>query len=131
NRDSGRHWSRRARRLRRVRKQDRRARRSAANAIFGRYSSTSRQSAETKRAASPGGTVRYSIAACSPVNIRQRPRRQLQKLAAIHSRADKCGRIGQREQNMWKQAEGTLAPDSRHIVAFPSSNTTFRAADSH
>jgi hypothetical protein len=30
---------------------------------------------------------------------------------------------------MWNQAARTLAPDSRHIVAFRSSNTTFRAAD--
>src|SRR5262249_2372754 len=44
---------------------------------------------KTKCAASPGGTVRYFIAARSPVNIRQWPRRQRQTSAAIHRRADK------------------------------------------
>src|SRR5262249_59923000 len=39
--------------------------------------------------------------------------------------------LARRGQKMWKQAGRTLAPDSRHIVAFPSSNTTLRAADSH
>src|SRR5713226_1693365 len=60
--------------------QDRRARRSAANARSERYSSTShivrqvvRQATlpEMKCAASPGGTVRYSIAARSAVNMIQ------------------------------------------------------------
>src|SRR5712692_195396 len=59
---------------------DRRARRSAANARSERYSSTShivrqvvRQATlpEMKCAASPGGTVRYSIAARSAVNMIQ------------------------------------------------------------
>src|SRR5262245_61061572 len=34
-----------------------------------------------------------------------------------------------RRRNMWTRADRTLAPDSRHIVAFRSSDTTFRAAD--
>ena len=31
--------------------------------------------------------------------------------------------------NMWTQEARTLAPDSRHIVAFRSAATTYRAAD--
>src|SRR5262249_53155525 len=97
--------------------------------MSGRYSSSSRQSAETKCAASPGGTTRYCIAAWSAVNMTEDATATAAKVNALHKFADKCGRIGRRGQNMWKQAARTLAPDSRHIVAFPSSNTTLRAAD--
>jgi len=84
---------------------------------------------ETKCAASPGGTTRYCIAARSAVNMTEDGMATAANLNALHKGADKCGRIGTRGQKVWKQAGRTLAPDSRHIVAFPSSNTTLRAAD--
>src|SRR4029077_11260867 len=34
------------------------------------------------------------------------------------------------DRNVWTLAAATLAPDSRHIVAFSLSSTTYRAADS-
>src|SRR5215813_4704573 len=79
-----------------------------------------------KCAASPGGTTGYCIAAHIAVNTvaMARPtshhRRNLVK---------RCGRLPLRAWKMWTRGSATLAPDSRHIVAFRSSHTTFRATD--
>ena len=62
--------------------------------MSGRYSSPSRQSVETKCAASPGGTARYCIAAQSAVNMTQDGTATAANLNALHKDADKCGRIG-------------------------------------
>src|SRR5262249_3050119 len=62
--------------------------------MSGRYSSSSRQSAETKCAASPGGTARYCIAAWSAVNMTEDGTATAANVNARQNVADKCGRIG-------------------------------------
>jgi hypothetical protein len=75
--------------------------------------------AETKCAASPGGTVWYFISAPAfgqhGKNVRCND-----DLHPYHPHTDR---------NVWTHAMATLAPDSRHIVAFLLSRTTSRAAD--
>src|SRR5258706_12621221 len=42
----------------------------------------------------------------------------------------RCGCVDIPTRKVWTRRRATLAPDSRHIVAFHSSSTTSRAADS-
>src|SRR6202051_4105462 len=76
--------------------------------------------AETKCAASPGGTVWYSISAPS-FGQHGKIRPAVRFTPPYHPHKDR---------NVWTRAVPTLAPDSRHIVAFLLSSTTSRAADS-
>ena len=67
----------------------------------------------------------------SAVNTTGAPGWRLARAGAATARqADKCGCRARQWMNMWTQVPRTLAPDSRHIVAFRSSDTTSRAADS-
>src|SRR5262249_36929214 len=79
--------------------------------MSGRYSSSSRQSAETKCAASPGGTTRYCIAAWSAVNMTEDATATAANVNALHKFADKCGRMGSR---------GTERVDARRSASGPS-----------
>src|ERR1700731_4840704 len=76
--------------------------------------------AETKCAASPGGTVQHCISTHSFGQHGKSVRRKVD-LRPYHPHTDR---------NVWTHAKATLAPDSRHIVAFLLSSTTSRAADS-
>src|SRR5262245_53391238 len=77
------------------------------------------------RAARHGIVLQHGRLSTWPRTAR-RPPKTLTHCTSLQISVDALGRLG---QNMWKQAARTLAPDSRHIVAFPSSNTTLRAAD--
>src|SRR5436190_17165154 len=44
--------------------------------------------------------------------------------------AQRCGCVDIPTRKVWTRRRATLAPDSRHIVAFQSSSTTSRTADS-
>src|SRR6266496_4113815 len=109
-----------------------------------------RLSSRTARAASRSGThpseytERWVPALASLGRDDNSQASPLRRLALRQSRAKDCGggcrtphtsaekhvdagRVA--GWNMWKANSPTLAPDSRHIVAFPLSTTTFRAAD--
>jgi hypothetical protein len=87
---------------------------------LGAAETTRLGAAETKCAASPGGTVLYFISARSFGQHGKNVRCKVD-LHPYHPHTDR---------NVWTHATPTLAPDSRHIVAFLLSSTTSRAADS-
>src|SRR5262249_35037848 len=81
------------------------------------------------RAARYGILLRYHPLSTRSEACSKRPRRPPQVLTRRTEAQIDVDACCKRDQNMWKQPERTLAPDSRHIVAFRSESTTFRAAD--